>query len=56
MVSPLFFCSVFLGLQVRVVRCLEARAARCLEARARCCPQTGVRNTTYLENLFSSPL
>ena len=56
MVSPLFFTLLCLGLQVRVVRCLEARAARCLEARVGRCPPTDVLNTTYSENLFSSPL
>ena len=48
MVSPLFFTLFFSGLQVREVRCLEVRAARC--------HPTGVLNTTYLKNLFSSPL
>ena len=56
MVSPLFFCSVFLGLQVRYVRCLEARDVRCLEVRVVRCPPTGVFITTYVETLFLPPL
>ena len=55
-VSPLFFTLLFSGPQVRFVRCLEARDVRCLEVRAARCHPTGVLNTTYLENLFSSPL
>ena len=55
MVSPLYFCSVFLGLQVRDVRWLEARVVCCLEVRDIRCPPTGVFNTTYLETLVSSP-
>jgi hypothetical protein len=56
MVSPLFFGFVFSGLQVRVLRCLEARVVRCLEVRAARCHQSGVLNTTYLENLNVSLL